>query len=130
MIFGVMRSMMMYYFVTSLMKGAVNKPNGGAGGTGGADVVGDHAAMNDGAEARGPMENAGARGRPPPARPLYLKGEPIDVYAYITHEPVFTEYGDADLMVAHEESIPLCGSPEAGGDNGERRRADEARVHR
>jgi hypothetical protein len=33
---------------------------------------------------------------------------------YITHDAVFTEYGDVDYMVAHEPGVPLCGFPASG----------------
>ena len=28
-----------------------------------------------------------------------LKGEPVDMWAYITHDPVFTQYGDVEYLV-------------------------------
>lgn len=117
MISGIVRSVAMYYVVNSFVKGAFNKPNGM-----GANVDPAAAAMRvdggmdagGGPLAGGPGGGVGV-GRVA-ARPLYFKGELLDVWAYITHDPIFTQYGDADVMVAHEESIPLCGSPAAPAD--------------
>jgi len=43
---------------------------------------------------------------------------------YITHDPVFTQYGDSSLLMQHEAGIPLCGEPTVKGspvkDDGER----------
>jgi hypothetical protein len=89
MLFGIVRSVVMYYVINSFMKGALTKPNGM-----GANV--DPAASMVGV---GQVPGSIPGGGRVVARPLYVKGEALDMWAYITHDPIFTQYGDADAMV-------------------------------
>lgn len=98
-VLGLLRSLAVYYFISYATKSLVHP----ASQTGpGADDAAVSSSVPD-------SHVDGGSDRPPMARPLFTKGETVNMMAYITRHPVFTEYDDGRSMVAFEENIPLCG---------------------
>jgi hypothetical protein len=64
----------------------------------------------------------------PRTRPMYAKGEPLEMWAYVTEDATFAHDRDDDdarrRLVAREERLPLCGDaptlPTDGADDGAR----------
>jgi hypothetical protein len=104
-LFSIARSVAMYALVMNLI-GPMFGPPG-------------NAATSGGAGASSAADSAGNRAPRRIARPMYAKGEPLDMHAYITYDAVFDGYGDLGLMVEADRSVPL-GGDDASGDDGAR----------